>query len=223
MQTIFGLVGAGGFGREVIPALRETLALMSERDGPTDIYFIDQRASDLSVVNGVRCLSEEQFLALQGNKKFNIAIADSRIRQKFAERLSTQAMPAAIYGQHVVIGDEVELGEGAIICAFSMLTANARIGKFFHCNIYSYVAHDCVIGDYVTFCPRVCCNGRVHVGNHAYIGTGVVIRQGRNDKPLTIGERAIVGMGAVVTADVAPNTTVVGNPARPIERKAQTP
>jgi hypothetical protein len=35
-----------------------------------------------------------------------------------------------------------------------MVTASAKIGAHFQCNIYSYVAHDCVIGDFVTFAPR---------------------------------------------------------------------
>jgi acetyltransferase-like isoleucine patch superfamily enzyme len=95
---------------------------------------------------------------------------------------------------------------------------NARIGRFFHGHLYSYVEHDCVIGDFVTFAPRVSCNGNVHIGDHAYIGTGAVIRQGNPDKPLIIGEGAVVGMGAVVTKDVEPFTTVVGNPARPLEK-----
>jgi acetyltransferase-like isoleucine patch superfamily enzyme len=76
-----------------------------------------------------------------------------------------------------------------------------------------------VIGDYVTFAPRVHCNGNVHIEDHAYIGTGAILRQGTPDKPLIIGRGAVVGMGAVVTKDVAPNTVVVGNPAKILERK----
>jgi acetyltransferase-like isoleucine patch superfamily enzyme len=71
-----------------------------------------------------------------------------------------------------------------------------------------------VIGDYVTFAPRVSCNGNVHVGNHAYIGTGAMIIQGTHESPLTIGEGAIVGMGSVVTKPVEPYTLVAGSPAR---------
>ena len=82
-------------------------------------------------------------------------------------------------------------------------------------NIYAYIAHDCVIGDYVTFAPNVHCNGNVHVHDHAYIGTGAIIKQGTTSKPLVIGEGAVVGMGAVVTKDVPPFTTVIGNPAKP--------
>jgi acetyltransferase-like isoleucine patch superfamily enzyme len=54
----------------------------------------------------------------------------------------------------------------------------------------------------------------VHIEDHVYIGTGAIIKQGSPGKPLRIGAGAIIGMGAVVTKDVLPNTTVVGNPAR---------
>lgn len=115
-----------------------------------------------------------------------------------------------------VIGENVEIGEGAILSDFSMLTADATVGRSFHMNIYSYVAHDCVIGDFVTLAPRVSVNGRVHIHNDAYIGTGATILPGKADKPLVIGEGAIIGAHALVSKDVAANTTVVGIPARPI-------
>lgn len=105
---------------------------------------------------------------------------------------------------------------GAILAPFVTITSNVRIGKNFHANIYCYVAHDCVIGDFVTFAPAVRCNGNVVIEDHAYIGTGAILKQGRPDKPLVIGRGAVVGMGAVVTKDVPPGVTVVGNPARPL-------
>ena len=73
-----------------------------------------------------------------------------------------------------------------------------------------------MIGDFVTFAPGVMCNGNVHIDDHAYIGTGAILKQGTPDKPLRIGRGAVVGMGAVVTKDVAPGETVIGNPARPM-------
>ena len=120
---------------------------------------------------------------------------------------------------NVVVYDSNRIGDGSILCAHSVVTSNATIGRHFHANLYSYVAHDCVIGDWVTFAPRVSCNGNVHIGDHAYIGTGAVLRPGLpRGKPLTIGNAAVVGMGAVVTKDIAVGVTVVGNPARPLER-----
>lgn len=92
------------------------------------------------------------------------------------------------------------------------------MGDYFHYNIYSYVAHDFVIGDFVKFAPNVCCNGNVHIHDYAYIGTDAVIRLGTPAKPLIIGEGAVIDMGAVVTKVVAPYGVVVGNPAKPLNR-----
>jgi sugar O-acyltransferase (sialic acid O-acetyltransferase NeuD family) len=218
MKITFGLVGAGGFGREVMASVRETVELL-ERDERLDIYFVDA-SPPAQKINGVPCISEQSFIDLPAPKEFNIAIGDTKIRERVATKFLTHARPIEIRGSKVVIGDDVQIGEGAIVCPFSMITANVRIGRFFHCNIYSYVAHDCLIGDFVTFCPKVCCNGHVNIGNHVYVGTGAIIRNGSHSKHLCIGEGAIIGMGAVVTKDVPPYTTVVGNPARPMQGRS---
>ena len=75
-----------------------------------------------------------------------------------------------------------------------------------------------MIGDLVTFAPGVKCNGNVTIEDHAYIGTGAIIKQGTPDRPIVIGEGAIVGMGAVVTKSVAAGSVVVGNPAKPLRK-----
>ncbi|WP_367947237.1 DapH/DapD/GlmU-related protein [Sphingopyxis sp. BSNA05] len=104
-------------------------------------------------------------------------------------------------------------GAGACLSPFVTLTSNITIGRCFHANLYSYVEHDCVVGDYVTFAPGAKANGNVTIGDHAYIGAGAILRQG-----ISIGAGATVGMGAVVTRDVAAGQTVVGNPARPLNK-----
>ena len=93
------------------------------------------------------------------------------------------------------------------------LTSNIIIGKNFHANIYSYIAHDCVIGDNVTFAPSVKCNGNVIIEDDVYIGTGAIIHQGKQNRPLKIGEGAIIAAGSVVTKSIPEGMTVFGNPA----------
>src|SRR3546814_10482184 len=83
--------------------------------------------------------------------------------------------------------DGVDCGEGMILSPFVTVTSNVKVGLGFHANIYSYVAHDSVIGDYVTFAPGVMCNGNVMIEDHAYLGTGAIIRQGEPGRPLVIG------------------------------------
>lgn len=51
----------------------------------------------------------------------------------------------------------------------------------------------------------------VSIGSEVWVGGGAIILAG-----ISIGDGAIIGAGAVVTRDVAANTTVIGNPARPV-------
>lgn len=213
MTALYGIYGVSGFGREVMPLARQQL-----EGEDAELVFIDD-ASSVSTVNGHRVMTYEVFKAQEHTlKKACVAIADSEIRQKLAEKLVDDGVhPWTVQAPNVVVLDEAELGEGSILCPFVTLTSNVRVGVAFHCNIYSYVAHDCEIGDFVTFAPRVSCNGNVRIEDHAYIGTGAVIKQGRPGAPLIIGRGAVVGMGAVVTKNVPPGAVVVGNPARPFK------
>lgn len=210
MTRLIGIYGASGFGREVLPLLRA----QGQR-----AVFIDDRSNDDGTVNGTAVVNWEGFLASPERDGVVVAIADSRTRERLSERVISAGLElTSLRAVSVVEQDEVSIGQGSILCDHVSLMSNSTIGRSFHANIYSYVAHDCVIGDYVTFAPRVSCNGNVHIDDHAYIGTGAIIRQGTPEEPMTIGEGAVVGMGAVVTKPVPAGATVVGNPARIMER-----
>jgi sugar O-acyltransferase (sialic acid O-acetyltransferase NeuD family) len=179
------------------------------------LVFVDD-APPSEIVNGQRAMRYPDFIAAPASERhIVIAIANSATREKLAARcLADGLRPWTVQAANAVVMDDVELGEGSILCPFVTLTSNIRIGRYFHANLYSYVEHDCVIGDYVTFAPGVKCNGNIVIEDHAYIGAGAVIKQGRPGKPLVIGRGAVVGMGAVVTKDIPPGSTVIGNPAR---------
>ena len=92
--------------------------------------------------------------------------------------------------------DEVSISNGAIICPFVTLTSNITIGKNFHANIYSYIAHDCIVGDNVTFAPSVKCNGNVIIKDNVYIGTGAIIKQGKENNPIILGANSVISAGS---------------------------
>ena len=216
MTMLIGVYGASGFGKEVMPLVRQQFPILAKEN----FIFIDDGKAGTHL-NGYSVLTYTDFIKQPvSNKLVTIAIANSRVREKLVTQLNQDNIQhLSIQASNTVVLDEVEIGEGSLLCPFTCLTSNIKIGKFFHANIYSYVAHDCVIGDYVTFAPGVKCNGNIHIEDHAYIGTGAIIKQGTPDKPLVIGKGAVIGMGAVVTKSVPAGVTVVGNPARILEKK----
>jgi sugar O-acyltransferase (sialic acid O-acetyltransferase NeuD family) len=180
------------------------------------LVFIDDNPTAGKETNGHRIISWAAFKASSHSRKaVCLGIADTRLRARLADKVLSANIPIiGTQAANAFVASEAVLGDGACLSPFTAIMTNVRIGKAFHANLYSYVEHDCKIGDFVTFGPGVKCNGNVLIGDFAYIGSGAVIRQGTEDKPLVIGEGAVVGMGAVVTRDVLPGTTVVGNPAK---------
>ncbi len=219
-QPLFAVYGAGGCGRGIMPFAREAAAIgrsgtMPAGLPPDRIVFIDDGMAE-TVLNGHRVLSYAAFLATPASgRSVAIGIASSAARETIAGRLVADGVTAwSATASNAVVMDEVVLGEGALLSPFVTIASNVRIGRQFHANLYSYVEHDCVVGDFVTLAPGAKINGNIVLEDHVYVGSGAVIKQGRPGAPLVVGRGAIIGMGAVVTRSIAPGKTVVGNPAR---------
>lgn len=212
-EIFYAVIGAGGCGRGIMPLARQQLQAQGVPD--ERLVFVDDALAG-TVVNGKPVLSHVQFVTEPATRRCAvIGVANGKIRERIARLCMRDGIsPWSVSSTNVLVMDQVSIGEGAAISPFVTLTNNITIGRHFHANLYSYVEHDCVIGDFVTFAPGVKCNGNIHIGDHAYLGAGAVIRQGKPGQPLRIGAGAVIGMGAVVTRDVPDNTTVVGNPAR---------
>ena len=210
-----GIYGASGFGREVMPLLQ------GQCSSNTRCVFIDDAAETIGAeFAGLEVMPWDTFRASAGDRpRVVLAVSDPATRQRLAGRcMEAGAVFETVQAPGVVRAREANVGSGAVLCSFVTLTSNAQIGRQFHANIYSYVAHDCVLGDFVTLAPRASCNGNVLIEDRVYVGTGAIIKQGRPGQPLVIGKGAVIGMGAVVTKSVPPGETVVGNPARTLTR-----
>ncbi|MDR2184017.1 MAG: acetyltransferase [Clostridiales bacterium] len=208
------LVGAGGLGREVLWQIKESC---DERYNI--LGFVDDAPGMVGArVDGAPVLGDVGWLA-QYPKKICVAIcvANPKIRKSIYDELkanSNISFPTIIAGD-VHHSGLVKFGQGCIICLSTILTVNVALGDFVIVNPHCSIAHDAVLGDFVTLYYNVNVAGNVRVGSGAEIGTGTSIIQGR-----TIGENAVVGAGSVVIRDIPANCTAVGVPAAPIKRNA---
>lgn len=210
----YAIYGSEGCARDVIPSLRRQISAQGRSAGDDIVCVDDNSARVGEIVQNCRVISFED-LKSEPDREVNVCIADPRIRRKVSDKCAAAGFNFfSVTDDTHLRFDDTTVGEGAVCCANTMLNTDIVIGRHFHCNIYSYVSHDCRIGDFVTFAPRVSCNGRVVIDDYAFIGSGAVLKQGTREAPLRVGRNAVVGMGAVVTRDVPDGAVVVGNPAK---------
>ena len=217
MSRINAIYGTGGFAREVIPILNEQYP----NDDNIFVVHKEYLTSEKSI-NGYSVMSYEDFIDIPSKEKsITVAISDASIRSRVSTMINQDGIrQSSIISNKSVMMDEVSISNGAIICPFVTLTSNIRVGQNFHANIYSYVAHDCIIGDNVTFAPSVKCNGNVIIEDNVYIGTGAIIKQGKSNNPIILGANSIISAGSFVTRNVQESTTVYGNPAKILSKSS---
>ena len=207
------IIGASGFGREVawlverINKVKPTWNLLGFVDDNLDIQGCE--------VNGYPVVGTSFDVAQFPNSSFVCAVGSARVREAIIQRV-TEVNPkiqfATVIDPTVEMSDYVTIGEGGIICAHSIITTNITIGNHVIVNLDCTIGHDAVLKDYVTVYPSVNISGNTVIGRCSELGTGMQIIQGKS-----IGDRSIVGAGAIVVKDIPGKCTAVGSPARPIK------
>lgn len=205
--------GGGEFGREV--------AWLVQECGQNVACFIDDDESKQGkVLNEIPVMSLAEARRVFPSAGVVGGVGIPKTRQFVVTKAADAGYGfATLVHPRVERSRWVEIGEGTVICAGNILTTNITLGRHVQINLDCTVGHDVVMDDFATLAPGVHVSGCVRLGQHVYVGTGAVIINGTQGVPLTIGDDAVVGAGACVTESVPPGVTVVGVPARPIERK----
>jgi sugar O-acyltransferase (sialic acid O-acetyltransferase NeuD family) len=199
------IVGAGGFGRDVLYTIEAVNAVKTEWNIKG---FIDD---NLNALDNVKCdysiigtISEWK---PSDNEIFALAISTPVIKERVVSLLKDKgAAFATIIHPQAYIPSFVEIGEGSVLTAFTALGDNVKIGRFVHI-MASMIGQDTVVGDYTTTTAYANIATGI-VGKRVFIGSHSVLLGHR-----TIGDDAFVCAGSIVYRNVKPNTKVFGNPA----------
>ena len=211
------IVGAGGFARELRWLIREINGTRSVFEFAgyvvSDLAKLGELDSRDDVVGDYRWLEENRGRI----DALAIGIGTPASRLKVGTELSTllpgMAWPALVHPTVRLDLPSASLGRGVILCAGTIGTVNVVLEDFAMVNLACTLGHECRLGRGVVLNPTVNISGGVRIDDGALVGTGAQVLQ-----YVSIGEGAVVGAGAVVTRDVAPGTTVVGMPAKPLQR-----
>jgi len=204
------IIGAGGFGRE-------TAALVEAINAASPCWqllgFLDDDTSlHDSQILGYPVLGTTERMKDQSIPYFTVAIGSPANRREIAQRVEqVGGEPATLVHPSVEIHHSTTLGSGSILCAGCQLTVDIQICAYSICNLNCTIGHDTYIQEFATIHPGVHVSGNSTIGTEAELGTGSVVLPGRS-----VGDRSIVGAGAVVNRNVPSDCTAVGVPAQPL-------
>ncbi|WP_226595713.1 acetyltransferase [Marinobacter nauticus] len=198
------ILGASGHGK--------VIADTAEQLGWQQVTFFDDAWPQVKK-NGpwdVQGDTQALIASLLGFDGVVVGIGNNRIRaEKHLLLSSAGANLVSIVHPSAIVSRHASIGSGTVVFANAVVNSFALVGAGVILNTGAVVEHDCVVGDFAHVSPNAALAGGVTLGQEVWVGACASIKQ-----LTSIGRGSIVGMGAVVTKEVEPGLTVMGNPAR---------
>lgn len=201
------IVGAGGFGREVLHWARKAWPQDAHRIAgflSHDPRRLDRHSCELDIVGDpatFRFETDDSCLLAIGIPSVRRMVAESVLSR--GGRFLTLIHPAAI------VAPTASIGEGSIVCPYAIVSDCCRLGRFVLMNYHSSLGHDAAAGDFAVLSPYATLGGGasldadVFLALHASVGPGNTVREG-----------SYISANCAVLNDVPPRSLVFGVPGR---------
>lgn len=132
-----------------------------------------------------------------------IAIMDVHSRKKEIERLEAKNAKIGSFIHHsAIVSENIDMGIGTIVFPFCVIEKYAKVGNYNLLTTYSFISHDCVIGDN-NFFSTAGIAGNVKIGNNNYFGLRSSVIPGKE-----IGNDNVIQAGMMIDKNIKDDTTV---------------
>jgi sugar O-acyltransferase (sialic acid O-acetyltransferase NeuD family) len=201
------IVGAGGFGREVLQWARDSWPSASDR-------ITGFLSADAHVLDGCDCGirivgSPDSHRPMVGDVHL-LAIGVPYARRRVAESLIARGAEfLTLVHPTAIVASSAQIGEGSIICPYSIVSDSARLGRFVAMNYHTSLGHDASAGDFAVLSPYATLGGHAHIEQDVFLGLHASVGPGK-----TVGARSKVSANSCVLANVPEDSLVFGVPGR---------
>ena len=187
------LFGYGGHAREVMSQMGEKM----------DCYVDDKYVNKYTLPISNFDPYESEIM---------ITVAEPKEREKVVKKLPIETKYFTFIHPTALIMDEnIEIGEGSFIGAYSILTTNITVGKHSLLNRGNHIGHDTKIGDYLSMMPGSIISGNVKIGDRVYMGNNSSVRE-----KIEICDDVTIGMNGGVVKNIKNSGVYVGLPVKKI-------
>jgi len=198
------IVGAGGFGREVLHWARDAWPEWHDRIAG---FLARHNHASASLPH---ILADPADYVPEPGDAFLLAIGIPGVRRRVAEALAARGAEfLTLVHPTAVVAATATLGPGSIVCPQAVVSDSAATGRCVLVNYHASLAHDAVAGDYAVLSPYAALAGAARVGADAFLGLHASVGPG-----VVVGERSKVAANSCALNDVPPESLVHGVPGR---------
>ena len=207
------IVGAGGFGREVLQWARDAwpghatqiAGFLSSDDRVLDKF--DGCPEIIGHPDAYRPAAGDYLL---------LAIGVPYVRRQVAESLLARGAEfLTLVHPTAIVAVSARIGAGAILCPYSIASDACRVGRFVIMNYHTSLGHDASAGDFAVLSPYATLGGNAHIHEDVFLGLHASIGPGR-----TVGARSKVSANSCVLANAPADSIVYGVPGHVSPRVA---
>jgi sugar O-acyltransferase (sialic acid O-acetyltransferase NeuD family) len=197
------IVGAGGFGREVLHWARD--AWLNHASKIAGFLSADPAQSVPLPI-----LGDPLHFTPEPGDGLLLAIGIPGQRRAVAEALlAKNPVFLTLIHATAIVADSATIGPGSIVCPYAIASDATRLGRFTLMNYHSSLGHEASTGEFAVLSPYATLGGGASIGDDVFLGLHASVGPGK-----TVGPRSKVSANSAALADVPQDSLVYGVPGR---------